>query len=57
MSVEGRLEGRRLPTLPSSAKCTCAENPDADRSRFLVTERGVTLITPRMLGQEIHHLL
>jgi hypothetical protein len=57
MSVEGRWEGRRLPTLPSSTKCRCAKNPDADRSPFLVTERGVTLITPQMLGQEIHHLL
>jgi glucose-1-phosphate adenylyltransferase len=32
-------------------------DPEADRRRFLVTERGVTLITPQMLGQEIHHLL
>lgn len=32
-------------------------DPDADRRRFLVTERGVTLITPQMLGQQIHHLL
>ena len=27
-----------------------------DGRRFLVTERGVTLVTPDMLGQEIHHL-
>jgi glucose-1-phosphate adenylyltransferase len=32
-------------------------DPDADRSRFLVAECGVALITPQMLGQEIHHLL
>jgi glucose-1-phosphate adenylyltransferase len=32
-------------------------DPEADRRRFLVTEGGVTLITPQMLGQEIHHLL
>jgi len=30
---------------------------ESDRRRFLVTEGGVTLITPQMLGQEIHHLL
>jgi glucose-1-phosphate adenylyltransferase len=29
---------------------------DEDRRRFLVTEHGVTLVTPDMLGQEIHHL-
>jgi glucose-1-phosphate adenylyltransferase len=27
---------------------------DADRRRFHVTDRGVTLITPEMLGQHIH---
>jgi glucose-1-phosphate adenylyltransferase len=27
---------------------------DEDRKRFYVTERGITLITPEMLGQEIH---
>lgn len=27
---------------------------DEDRKRFYVTEKGVTLITPEMLGQEIH---
>jgi glucose-1-phosphate adenylyltransferase len=31
-------------------------DPEEDRRRFLVTERGVTLVTPEMLGQEIHHL-
>jgi glucose-1-phosphate adenylyltransferase len=31
-------------------------DPDEDRRRFLVTERGVTLVTPDMLGQQIHHL-
>jgi glucose-1-phosphate adenylyltransferase len=29
---------------------------DADRRRFHVTEAGVTLIIPEMLGQRIHHL-
>jgi glucose-1-phosphate adenylyltransferase len=32
------------------------ENPDEDRERFHVTERGVTLITPEMLGQHIHYV-
>jgi glucose-1-phosphate adenylyltransferase len=31
-------------------------DPEEDRRRFLVTERGVTLVTPDMLGQQIHHL-
>jgi len=30
-------------------------DPDEDRKRFHVTERGVTLIIPEMLGQKIHH--
>jgi glucose-1-phosphate adenylyltransferase len=30
-------------------------DPDEDRRRFQVSERGVTLITPEMLGQKIHH--
>lgn len=29
-------------------------NPEDDRKRFYVTEKGITLITPEMLGQEIH---
>jgi glucose-1-phosphate adenylyltransferase len=31
-------------------------DPDEDRKRFLVTDKGVTLITPDMLGQQLHHL-
>jgi glucose-1-phosphate adenylyltransferase len=27
----------------------------ADRERFFVTDRGVTLVTPEMLGQAMHH--
>ena len=27
-----------------------------DRKRFHVTEKGITLVTPEMLGQELHHL-
>jgi glucose-1-phosphate adenylyltransferase len=30
-------------------------DPAEDRRRFRVTERGVTLIIPEMLGQQIHH--
>lgn len=28
---------------------------DADRARFRVTEEGVVLVTPEMLGQDFHH--
>ena len=31
-------------------------DPDEDRKRFHVTERGVTLVTPEMLGQHVHGL-
>jgi glucose-1-phosphate adenylyltransferase len=31
-------------------------DPAEDRKRFHVTERGITLIVPEMLGQRIHHL-
>lgn len=31
-------------------------DPDEDRRRFHVSERGVTLVTPEMLGQQVHHL-
>jgi len=31
-------------------------DPAADRKRFFVTERGITLVTPDMLGQQVHHL-
>jgi len=31
-------------------------NPVKDAERFYVTENGVTLITPEMLGQYIHHV-
>jgi glucose-1-phosphate adenylyltransferase len=29
---------------------------DEDRRRFHVTQRGITLVIPEMLGQQIHHL-
>jgi len=35
---------------------TAGLDPEVDRRRFHVTERGVTLIVPEMLGQHIHHL-
>jgi glucose-1-phosphate adenylyltransferase len=31
-------------------------HPEQDRTRFDVTERGVTLITPDMLGQQVHRI-
>jgi glucose-1-phosphate adenylyltransferase len=31
-------------------------DPAADRKRFHVTDNGITLITPEMLGQQLHHL-
>ena len=31
-------------------------DPAADRKRFHVTERGVTVIVPESLGQRVHHL-
>jgi glucose-1-phosphate adenylyltransferase len=30
-------------------------DPEQDRKRFYVTEKGITLITPEMLGQEVFH--
>lgn len=35
---------------------TAGVNPEADRKRFHVTERGVTVIVPESLGQRVHHL-
>jgi glucose-1-phosphate adenylyltransferase len=34
---------------------TAGFDPEEDRRRFHVTEKGITLITPDMLGQKIHH--
>jgi glucose-1-phosphate adenylyltransferase len=31
-------------------------DPDADRQRFHVTDKGVTLVTPEMLGQAVHFI-
>jgi len=35
---------------------TVGVDPAEDRKRFHVTEQGVALVTPQMLGQAIHHL-
>jgi glucose-1-phosphate adenylyltransferase len=34
---------------------TAGFDPEEDRRRFHVTEKGITLITPDMLGQKIHY--
>jgi len=31
-------------------------DPEEDRKRFHVTNKGITLVTPEMLGQQLHHL-
>jgi len=35
---------------------TIGVDPDEDRRRFHVTERGITLVTPDMLGQPVHEV-
>jgi glucose-1-phosphate adenylyltransferase len=44
----------RYCTLPGGLEV--GVDPELDRQRFHVTDRGVTLITPEMLGQDMHHL-
>ncbi len=43
----------RYCTLPEGL--VAGVDPVEDRKRFFVTDRGVTLITPEMLGQSVHH--
>ena len=31
-------------------------DPEEDRQRFYVSEKGITLVTPEMLGQRVHHI-
>jgi glucose-1-phosphate adenylyltransferase len=50
----------RLRRVVVEKKCVIPEglvigfDPEQDRKRFYVTEKGITLVTPEMLGQEIH---
>lgn len=50
----------RLRRVVVEKKCVIPEgltvgfDPEQDRKRFYVTEKGITLITSEMLGQEIH---
>jgi glucose-1-phosphate adenylyltransferase len=41
----------RLP-----AGFTAGVDPEQDRKRFHVSENGITLIAPEMIGQRVHHL-
>jgi len=33
---------------------TVGVDPVEDKKRFFVTDKGITLITPEMLGQDVH---
>lgn len=38
------------------AGTTIGVDPDADRGRFHISDRGITLVTPEMLGQQVHRV-
>ena len=44
-------KGCRLPD-----GTTIGQDRQADAARFHVTDNGITLVTPEMLGQELHHV-
>lgn len=54
--------GARIRRAVIDKNCKVPENmvighdPEEDRRRFHVTEKGITLVTPEMLGQRIHHI-
>ena len=33
---------------------TIGVNPEQDKKHFFVTDKGITLVTPEMLGQDVH---
>ena len=63
--ARGRI-GRRARARSSACVVDKAADPgghrrsasirEEDRQRFHVTESGITLVTPEMLGQEVHHV-
>jgi glucose-1-phosphate adenylyltransferase len=54
--------GARLRRVVVDKHCRLPEgivigyDTEADRARFHVSERGITLVTPDMLGQRAHHI-
>jgi glucose-1-phosphate adenylyltransferase len=44
----------RMCTLPDGLHA--GTDPERDRERFYVSEKGITLITPEMLGQRLHSI-
>ncbi len=46
---------RRQATAACPTGLAIGVDPDEDRKRFHVTDRGITLVTPEMLGQHVHH--
>jgi glucose-1-phosphate adenylyltransferase len=54
--------GAKIRRAVIDKNCTIPENMmigydlEEDRKRFHVTEKGITLVTPEMLGQRIHHI-